>query len=50
MLGQRLLNHRLFNDGSGYAYDLNMSYAAKGIYIVKVGTGDAGKVKRIVVQ
>jgi subtilisin-like proprotein convertase family protein len=50
MLGQRLLNHRLFNDGSGYDYDLNMSYAAKGIYIVKVGTGDAGKVKRIVVQ
>ena len=50
MLGQRLLNHRLFNEGNGYEYDLDMSYAAKGIYIVKVGTGDTGKVRRIVVQ
>ncbi len=50
MLGQRLLNNRLFNEGNGYQFDLDMSYAARGIYIVKVGTGDAGKVQRIIVQ
>ncbi|WP_405251296.1 proprotein convertase P-domain-containing protein [Dokdonia sp. Asnod3-C12] len=50
MLGQRLLNHRLFNGGNGYQFDLDMSYAAKGVYIVKVGTGDVGKVQRIIVQ
>ena len=50
LLGQRMLNHRLFNTGSGYYYDLDMSYAAKGVYLVKVGTGDVGKVKRIIVK
>lgn len=50
VLGQRLVYHRLENDGEGYHYDLNMSYAAQGVYLVRVGNKDFGKVKRIIVE
>jgi len=52
MLGQTLLGYRLDNDGSGYNYDLDMSYAASGVYIVTLGStnGKAGKSKRLIVR
>jgi len=51
MLGQKLLSYNLENEnGIGYEYDLDMSYAASGVYLIKVGTNRLGKVKRIIVE
>lgn len=52
MLGQTLLGYRVDNDGSGYSYDLDMSYAASGVYIVTLGTidGSSGQTKRLIVR
>ena len=50
ILGQRLAYYRLENNGVGYAYNLDMSYAAQGVYLVKIGNKEFGKVKRIIVQ
>ncbi|MFC7356368.1 proprotein convertase P-domain-containing protein [Jejudonia soesokkakensis] len=52
MLGQTLLGYRVDNDGSGYNYDLDMSYAASGVYIVTLGTidGSSGQTKRLIVR
>ncbi len=50
ILGQRLLENQLFNDGDGYVYELDMSYAARGVYLVRVGTRKVGKVVRFIVK
>lgn len=50
MLGQTLTSYRLDNDGTGYTYDLDMSYAAAGIYIVRLGNDTVSKAKRIIVK
>ncbi len=50
VLGQRLTYYRLENNGEGYSYNLDMSYAAQGVYLVKVGNNELGKVKRIIVE
>jgi hypothetical protein len=49
-LGQRLLFKKLENDGNGYNYKLDMSYVAKGVYLVRVGNKKDGRVKRIIVK
>ncbi|CAM3296858.1 GEVED domain-containing protein [Aequorivita lipolytica] len=49
-LGQRLLFRKLENNGNGYNYKLDMSYVAKGVYLVRVGNKDNGRVKRIIVK
>ena len=50
ILGQQLAYYRLENNGEGYAYNLDMSYAAQGVYLVKLGNNEFGKVKRIIVE
>ncbi len=51
VLGQTVLWQTLENEtGQGYEYKLNMSYAASGIYFVRVGNNRAGNVKRIIVE
>ncbi|MDT0687938.1 T9SS type A sorting domain-containing protein [Autumnicola psychrophila] len=50
MLGQKLLENKIENNGYGYVYDLDMSYAATGVYLVRVGTREFGKVKRFIVK
>jgi len=49
-LGQRLLYRKLENNGNGYNYKLDMGYVAKGVYLVRVGNKDNGRVKRIIVN
>ncbi len=49
-LGQRLLFKKLENNGNGYNYKLDMSYVAQGVYLVRVGNKDNGRVKRIIVK
>ena len=50
MLGQTLTSYRLYNNGTGYVYDLDMSYAAAGIYIVKLESNTVSKAKRLIVK
>ncbi|WP_252115673.1 GEVED domain-containing protein [Gramella jeungdoensis] len=50
VLGQKMLENQLFNEGEGYVYELDMSYAARGVYLVRVGTRKVGKVVRFIVK
>jgi|TARA_R100000479_G_scaffold176508_1_gene131570 hypothetical protein len=50
VLGQRLVYRVLENEGNGYNHQLNMTYVQSGVYLVKLGNGEIGKVKRIVVE
>jgi subtilisin-like proprotein convertase family protein len=51
VLGQTVLWQTLENKtGQGYEYNLNMSYAASGIYFIRVGNNRSGNVKRIIVE
>ena len=50
MLGQTLTSYRIDNDGTGYVYNLDMSYAASGIYIVRLGNDKVSKARRIIVE
>ena len=49
-LGQRLLYKKLENNGNGYNYKLDMSYVATGVYLVRVGNKENGRIKRIIVK
>jgi hypothetical protein len=49
VLGQRMVFHRFENTGT-FNYALDMSYVAKGIYLVKVGNSFFGKVQKIIVE
>ena len=48
-LGQRMVFHRFENTGT-FNYALDLSYVAKGIYLVKVGNSSFGKVQKIIVE
>ncbi len=50
VLGQKMLENKVENTGDGYVYDLDMSYAARGVYLVRIGTRKVGKVKRFIVK
>ena len=49
VLGQRMVFHRFENTGS-YNYNLDLSYVAKGVYLVRIGNASFGKVKKIIVE
>lgn len=49
-MGQCLVYNRVRNVNGTYTYDIDMSYAKPGIYIVRLGTDEYGKVKRIIVK
>lgn len=50
ILGQKLVENRVENIGGKYLYNLDMSYAVPGAYIVRLGSQQYGKVKRIIVK
>ena len=50
MVGQTLLWKTLKNTSGFYSYTLDMSYAAKGIYLVRLGDQKSSTVRRIVVE
>ncbi len=51
MLGQQLVYGVISKDNQGkYVYDLDMSYASSGNYIVKVGRGTSFKTGKIIVK
>jgi len=49
-MGQCVLHNRVAKEGDTYTYDLDMSYAQKGLYIVRFGSDEYGKVRKIVVR
>lgn len=50
VLGQTVLANWLENNNGTYTYELDMSYAPSGVYLVRLGNRDFGKVKRIIVK
>ncbi len=49
-MGQCVIHNRVVKANGNYTYDIDMSYAPKGVYIVRFGTDDYGKVRKIVVK
>lgn len=49
LLGQKLVENKLERSTQGYTYELDMRYVASGIYLVRVGTREVGKVARLMV-
>jgi len=47
VLGHKLVENRVHGDGGKYVYTLDMSYAEKGVYIIRFGSYTYGKVKLI---
>jgi subtilisin-like proprotein convertase family protein len=50
ILGQKLVHHVIEKKDGSYTYPLDMSYCASGVYIVRLGNKNIGKVKRIIVE
>ncbi|WP_029033950.1 GEVED domain-containing protein [Salinimicrobium terrae] len=50
MLGQKVVESMVKKGAIGYEYSLDMSYAATGVYLVRIGTREEGKVQRIIVH
>lgn len=51
LLGQKMMENKVNNtNGRGYLYDIDMSYAATGVYLLRIGTRDVGIVKRFLVK
>jgi subtilisin-like proprotein convertase family protein len=50
MVGQRLLWKTLKNTSGFYSHSLDMSYASKGIYLVRLGRNKSSTIKKIVVE
>ena len=51
LLGQKMIENQVNNvSGRGYQYDIDMSYAASGVYLLRIGTRDVGIVKRFLVK
>jgi hypothetical protein len=48
--GQTLLRNRVVPVNGTYRFDLDMSYAPRGIYLLRLGSEKFGKIKRIVVE
>ena len=50
LLGQKMIENQVQNNGQGYFYEFDMSYAANGVYLLRIGTLDVGIVKRFLVK
>lgn len=50
LLGQKLANNWIENEYGSYKYDLDMSYASSGIYIVRLGNRNGGQSKKLIVR
>ena len=50
MVCQRLLWKTVKNTSGFYSHTLDMSYASKGIYLVRLGDNKSSSVKRIIVE
>ncbi len=49
-IGQRVVYDKVKNNNSIYNYELDMSFAPKGVYLIRFGDNKFGKVKKILVK
>ena len=50
ILGQKLLWKTLEHDGLGYQYQLDMSFASTGVYLIRLGNNDNANTTKIIVK
>jgi GEVED domain-containing protein/CARDB protein len=50
VMGQKLIENKVENINGIYSYDLDMSYAKPGAYIIRLGNQQYGHVKKIIVK
>ncbi|CAN5143851.1 hypothetical protein BH23BAC2_BH23BAC2_05680 [soil metagenome] len=50
ILGQKMLENQVTTNGRGYLYEFDMTYAARGVYLLRIGTREVGRVKRFIVK
>ena len=50
VLGQKLIENRIEKINGSYTYELDMSYANPGAYIIRLGNSKYGKVSKIIVK
>ena len=50
LLGQKLIENKVESNGEGYLFEFDMSYAATAVYLLRIGTREAGIVKRFIVE
>ena len=48
--GQKLIENRVDKLPGGYFYEFDMSHVASGVYLVRMGTREEGRVERILVE
>jgi hypothetical protein len=48
--GQTLISNRVPLNANRYTFDFDMSYAPRGVYLLRLGSAGFGKVKRFVVE
>lgn len=49
-LGQTIVRNRVYKTGNKYEYLLDMTHATTGVYLVRLGNQQGGKIKRIVIK
>ncbi len=50
ILGQKMFENQIESNGRGYLDTFDMSYAATGVYLLRIGTREVGRVKRFIVK
>ena len=50
VFGQKIVHHVIENKAGAYTYPLDMSYNSSGVYIIRLGNENMGKVKRLIVE
>lgn len=50
ILGQKLVKNRVYHENGQYRYVLNSKGLASGVYLIRLGTEQYGKVKRIIIN
>ena len=48
--GQKLAENWIENEYGSFKYNLDMSYASSGVYIIRIGNSKGGQSKKIVVR
>ncbi|NLO52277.1 MAG: T9SS type A sorting domain-containing protein, partial [Bacteroidales bacterium] len=50
IMGHTIISNRVENVNGLYEYDFDMSYAAPGVYLLRLGSATFGKIKKITVK
>ncbi len=48
--GQKLIRNKVYQNNGRYEFDFDMSYAPSGMYLVRLGNGSFGKIRKIIVD